>query len=78
MMDHIQDSPVLGRSCCPGCEPEADPIREILDIRWCDAHSPLNDGLDDGLVCTAAYVSGSSEAGGDDNRRWCEVFHRRH
>ena len=77
MADHIPDSPVLGRSYCPGCEPEADPISEILDIRWCDEHSPLRDGLDDGAVLAGSYVSGSSEAGGDDNRRWCAVVHRR-
>jgi hypothetical protein len=44
---------------CPGCEPEADPTREILDVRWCESHSPVRGGLD------------------DDNRRWCELFHRR-
>jgi tryptophan halogenase len=30
---------------------------------------------DDEAVTTEAYLSGSAEAGGDDNRRWCEFFH---
>ena len=77
MSDHISDTPSVARMYCPGCEPEADPTREILDVRWCESHSPVRGGLDDEVVVAAAYLSGSSEAGGDDNRRWCELFHRR-
>jgi hypothetical protein len=77
MSDHISDTPSVARMYCPGCEPEADPTVEILDVRWCESHSPVRGGLDDEVVAAAAYLSGSSEAGGDDNRRWCELFHRR-
>jgi len=77
MTDYMRDTPSLGRVYCPGCEPEADPTSEILDVRWCESHALLHDGLDDGLVNATSYLSGSVEAGGDDNRRWCEVFHRR-
>ncbi|HEV8583430.1 MAG TPA: hypothetical protein VGT02_00515 [Methylomirabilota bacterium] len=77
MPDDIRDTPTLGRSYCPGCEPDADPLAEILDVRWCDAHPPANLGLDDGLVTATAHLLGSVEAGGDDNRRWCEILHRR-
>jgi hypothetical protein len=78
MTDDIQDTPAVARMYCPGCEPEADPTSEILDVHWCQRHSPLGDGLDDGLVGAVAYLSGSVEAGGEDNRRWCEILHRRH
>jgi hypothetical protein len=77
MSDFIPDTPTVARGYCPGCEPEADPSREILDVRWCESHTPMHEGLDDAVVSTAAYLSGSVEAGGDDNRRWCELFHRR-
>jgi hypothetical protein len=77
MSDYIMDTPLMARVFCPGCEPEADPTREILDVHWCETHTPLRDGLDDDTVCASAYLSGSSEAGGEDNRRWCEIFHRR-
>ena len=77
MSDHISDTPSVARMYCPGCEPEADPTLEILDVRWCESHSPVRGGLDDEVVVAAAYLSGSSEAGGDDNRRWCQLFHRR-
>ena len=61
----------------PGCEPDADPSLEILDVRWCESHSPARDGADDEVVTASAYLSGSAEAGGDDNRRWCDILHGR-
>lgn len=77
MSEGMQDTPSVARVYCPGCEPEADPTSEILDLRWCEPHSPLRDGVDDTVVTAAAYLSGSAEAGGDDNRAWCALFHRR-
>jgi hypothetical protein len=77
MSDYIPHTPAMARFYCPGCEPDADPIGEILDVRWCESHSPLREGLDDALVGAEASVAGGSEAGGEDNRRWCEIFHRR-
>ena len=46
-------------------------------MRWCDAHALQHGGADDSLVSATAYLLGSVEAGGDDNRRWCEILHRR-
>ena len=77
MTDYLPDTPSLARTYCPGCEPEVDPTSEILDVRWCESHSPLSDGFDDAVVSATAYLSGSAEAGGEDNRRWCEILHRR-
>jgi len=75
--EYIPDTPSVGRPYCPACEPDADPTLEILDVRWCESHLPGREGADDAIVSTAAYLSGTVEAGGDDNRRWCELFHRR-
>ena len=75
--DYLQDSPCVARAYCPGCEPDADPSQEILDVRWCESHSPARDGADDEVVTTSAYLSGSAEAGDDDNRRWCDILHGR-
>ena len=44
---------------------------------WCESHSPVRDGADDEVVTASAYLSGSAEAGGDDNRRWCDILHGR-
>jgi hypothetical protein len=70
------DSPVVARPWCPGCEPLADPILQILDLRYCDQHVPHRDGSDDDSVTSDNYLSGSAEAGGDANRLWCELLHR--
>ena len=50
----MQDTPSVARVYCPGCEPEADPTSEILDLRWCEPHSPLRNGVDDTVVSAAA------------------------
>jgi hypothetical protein len=73
--EFIPDSPSVARAYCPGCEPEADPSVEILDLRWCQTHLPGSQGLDDATVRVENFLSGSVEAGGDDNRRWCELLH---
>src|SRR5437868_1720012 len=64
MTDYTRDTPALGRTYCPGCEPETDPTLEILDVRWCDAHALQHGGADDSLVSATAYLLGSVEAGG--------------
>jgi hypothetical protein len=74
--EFIPDSPSVARAYCPGCEPDADPSLEILDLRWCQTHLPSSQGEDDGTVRVENFLSGTVEAGGDDNRRWCEFFHR--
>lgn len=76
MTDFLPDTPAVARPYCPECEPEADPCREILDVRWCAAHTPAWSGTDDSAVRAEAFLSGSTEAGGDDNRRWCQLLHR--
>lgn len=77
MTDNLPDTPVVARTYCPGCEPGADPIAEILDLRWCNQHAPDREGACDLVVSTNAYLSGSADAGGDENRLWCEWLHRR-
>src|SRR5437773_10541099 len=74
--EFVAETPALGRSFCPGCEPDADPTLEILDVRWCDAHLPHRDGSPDGTVRSEAFLSGSAEAGGGANRLCCQLHHR--
>ena len=76
MTDFLPEKPPVARSYCPGCEPCADALREVLDVQWCDAHLPARGGPDDALVTSQAVLSGSAEAGGDGNRVWCELIHR--
>jgi hypothetical protein len=74
--DFPTEKPPVVRAYCPGCEPGADPCREILDVHWCDAHVPCRAGPDDVLATARGTAYGGAEAGGDDNRRWCALIHR--
>jgi len=74
--DFPTEKPLVARAYCPGCEPGADPLGEILDVRWCDAHMPCRAGPDDVLATAQGTAYGGAEAGGDDNRRWCALIHR--
>ena len=66
------------RSWCPGCEPNVDPLEEILDTIYCGAHGDTRDtGLDDQLITRDGYLAGSAEAGGEGNRLWCAFFSRK-
>ena len=76
MNDFLPDSPNVARIVCPGCE-AADPFSEILDLRYCDRHTPSREGAMDGHVQTLAYLSGTAEVTGEENKRWCDFFHRR-
>ncbi len=61
---------------CPGCMPDVDFTRMAdLTPEWCHEHRPSAEGSDDRRV-TSAGVSGFAEAGGEDNRRWCDLLHR--
>jgi hypothetical protein len=72
----LGDSPDLSRAYCPGCEPSADPLREILRVFWCAAHAPSIDGPDDDLIKRDLVLSGSGEAGGWETRAMCALLHR--
>lgn len=76
MPEPIRDSPSVARPYCPRCEENVDHEGEILDVRWCSAHTPVSTGIDDNAVAMDSYPAGSGEAGGEDNRRWCALFHR--
>jgi hypothetical protein len=76
MSDYLPDSPYLAERYCPGCEPDRDEMKEILEVRWCEAHSPNREGKADEAVGPVGFMNGSDESGGDSNRRFCEMFHR--
>lgn len=61
MSEFIPDTPMLGRVFCPACEPDADPTREILDVRYCEYHQPKPEGADDALAGPSSYLSGGAD-----------------
>lgn len=74
---YLDETPNVARQYCPECEPDADPIKEILDVRYCGMHGPTTAGLDDSGVRSQDYLSGSSESGGEANRAMCDFIHRK-
>jgi hypothetical protein len=75
LSDIPAETPRVARAFCPTCEPDADTLQEILEVQWCNVHMPLREGVDDARVMSDAMLTGSAEAGGDENRRWCDVIH---
>lgn len=77
MSDHIEETPMVARFYCPTCEPDADPMAQMLETMYCHLHYPVRSGVDDDAVRTEAYLSGSSEAGGKENQTFCDFIHRK-
>lgn len=75
MSDFLAETPPATVPWCPTCEPERDPTKELLETRYCRLHEPPRAGVDDDGVAQG-WVSGSLDCTGEDNRRWCELFHR--
>jgi hypothetical protein len=75
-MEYTLATPMLGRPVCLVCEPETDVTAEIIDSRPCRAHQMPARTEADERVPALAELAGMTEAGGEDNRRWCAVLHR--
>lgn len=72
MSDYLPESPFLATLWCPGCRPDQDPTKEILEVRWCHLHSPSTSGSADGEVPYSNRILASVEADGHD----CAAIHR--
>lgn len=62
---------------CPQCEPEGIPEPYTLTV--CAVHYPTLEGSADAQARGqdgAYWSSGSAEAGGETNSRWCKAIHR--
>src|SRR5256885_5446069 len=76
-VSELTDTPNLASSYCPRCEPERDPVREILTVCWCDEHRPTCEGADDARAIVGGGVLASTgEVNAATNRPWCELVHR--
>ena len=67
-MTDLSDTTNLARPWCPLCEPNADPIAEILQTRWCMHHEPPRDGPDDDAAKTDRVMGSAGDADGHDCR----------
>ena len=68
VMTDLSDTTDLARPYCPGCEPQANEVAEILQVRWCMHHEPKRDGPDDDAAKTDRMMGSSGEADGHDCR----------
>lgn len=76
MMSEAVDTEYCGRTYCPGCEPEADEIEEILTVRWCDPHEPQRAGADDDRVIAGSFLSGTADAEGPTCKAFADLLRR--
>lgn len=74
MSNDIQETPIAVPSLCPTCNPDTD--TRTYSPHYCAEHAMSSQGTHDRLVDQSQYLSGSGEAYGEDNRRWCDFFHR--
>lgn len=72
----LTETPNLGILWCPGCAPERDPTREILETHWCYRHGPTLAGVDDrpSLDGPVRIGNGSGPADGDDCRAFAALM----
>src|SRR5437773_9847049 len=76
-VSELTDTPNLASSYCPRCEPERDPVHEILTVCWCDEHVPTGAGGDDARAIVGAGVLDSvGELNAATIGPWCELVHR--
>jgi hypothetical protein len=76
-MSELSETPSMASSYCPGCEPNRDPLREILAVQWCVHHQPTFSGPDDELAkLNPSVLSSLGEAEAESNRIWCDLVHR--
>ncbi len=76
MSETIVDTPDMSQEYCPACMPDLDPTigpgdGKVYMIHWCFRHQP-----DSGFQDTSPVHVLSFEAGGEDNRIWCDLLHR--
>lgn len=80
MSADLPETPNLGRTYCPACEPEADPLAEILETQWCADHKDPLQGYHD-LDMPSELIRGDLTThldSGSEHRAICNAIHRPH
>ena len=72
----LPETPNLATDWCPTCEPERDPVREILAVKYCWAHPVSLIGSADCTVapCEDPSWHCSGEAGGLHSRLFNDLL----
>ena len=64
------------RQYCPGCEPDTNPLTELVTLCYCGTHCPPDTGADDLHPTVPSQPAIPGDAGGPSNRAFCDFFHR--
>lgn len=75
MSDYLAPTPEVIPTLCPICEIERDP--DAFVARFCSLHGTEPIGSADAEVPGDRAYVGNTEAGGEDNAAWCDLFHRK-
>jgi hypothetical protein len=65
------------RTYCPECRPDIDPLTGLWNVCYCGEHLPAELGTADALARVPDVPASPNEAGGNENRLWCNFFHRK-
>lgn len=71
------ETPIVTRGWCPGCQPDVDPLRELVIEQWCATHHAPTSGLDDARSAGPCVLSGVTEIDPETNRQWAQLLRRR-
>jgi hypothetical protein len=74
--DTLEDV-VLVRDWCPTCDPDGVP--GLYTMKFCILHWPRTEGTADAEAQGTSgsyWSSGSCDAEGETNARWCQLLHR--
>lgn len=75
-MTDVHDTRIEVPSLCPVCYGDMDP-REYAP-QYCGLHQPAREGVEDEAVPAVENpVYPQDGSGGEDNRRWCALIHRK-
>lgn len=83
MSEYLSEPPPEGRAWCPQCEPDLDPAGANVWTELCPRHredalgQPAPDDPAAAAVTSGMWLSGSAEVNGDQNRKFCDLIHRR-
>lgn len=64
------------RQYCPGCEPDTNPLTELVNVCYCGTHCPAESGVEDQHPAIPETQAVPQDAGGETNRLFCNFFHR--
>ena len=65
---------------CPMCEPQVDPLKELVVVLWCPSHQRASTGLDDAALrekfSPNSMAISDEETDAATQRAWADFLHQ--